>query len=61
MTYYPTNDRGLIDHSRDRAEADDGWEPPEWPSAHEIALDEFEAREIAQLEAEAEYRRRGWL
>ena len=60
MSFYPTNDRGLLDDRLDRAQAlDEAEYPLDWPTAREIALDEFDAREIAQLEAEAEYQR-GW-
>ena len=57
MTFYPTNDRGLLDDRLDRAQAlDEAEYPLDWPTAREIALDEYEERQ--RQEAEDRWRRR---
>ena len=55
MTFYPTDDRGLLDDRLDRVDAENH---AEWPDSHpdwrDLALDAWED-EQEQLRAEAEY------
>ena len=57
MTFYPTDDRGLLDDRLDRIDADNH---AEWPDGHpelrDLLLDAWED-EQEQLRAEAEYAR----
>ena len=57
MTFYPTDDRGLLDDRLDRIDADNH---AEWPDSHpelrDLLLDAWED-EQERLRAEAEYAR----
>lgn len=57
MTFYPTDDRGLLDDRLDRIDADNH---AEWPDGHpelrDLLLDAWED-EQERLRAEAEYAR----
>ena len=57
MTFYPTNDRGLLDDRLDRIDADNH---AEWPDGHpelrDLLLDAWED-EQERLRAEADYTR----
>ena len=57
MTFYPTDDRGLLDDRLDRIDADNY---AEWPDSHpelrDLLLDAWED-EQERLRAEAEYAR----
>ena len=57
MTFYPTDDRGLLDDRLDRIDADNHAEwPDQHPELRDLLLDAWED-EQERLRAEAEYAR----
>ena len=57
MTFYPTDDRGLLDDRLDRIDADNYAEwPDQHPELRDLLLDAWED-EQERLRAEAEYAR----
>ena len=57
MTFYPTDDRGLLDDRLDRVDADNHAEwPDQHPELRDLLLDAWED-EQERLRAEAEYAR----
>ena len=57
MTFYPTDDRGLLDDRLDRVDADNHAEwPDQHPELRDLLLDAWED-EQERLRAEADYTR----